>query len=108
VSDYRFFRDLRTEVTIPDQGILSRTLYSDDRLSVTIFGFDTGQELSEHTSTKAAVVEVIEGRARVVLGQDEHEAGPGSWIHMPAGLRHAIEARTPVIMLLTLLRDGAG
>lgn len=108
MSDYRFFRDLRTEVTIPDQGILSRTLYSDDRLSVTIFGFDTGQELSEHTSTKAAVIEVIEGRARVVLGQDEHEAGPGSWIHMPAGLRHAIEARTPVIMLLTLLRDGAG
>ncbi len=108
MTDYRFVRDLRAEVTIPDQGILSRTLHSDERLSVTIFGLDTGQELSEHTSTKAAVIEIIEGRARVLLGQDEHEAGPGSWIHMPAGLRHAIEARTPVIMLLTLLRDGAG
>ncbi len=108
MTDYQLFHDLRAEVTIPDHGILSRTIYSDDRLAVTIFGFDAGQELSEHTSTKAAIIEILEGEARILLGQDDHAAGPGTWIHMPAGLRHAIEARTPVVMLLILLKDDAG
>jgi len=108
VTDYTFLRDLAREVTVPENGILSRTIYSDDRIGVTIFGFDAGQELSEHTSTKAAIIEILQGEAEILLGDARHEAGPGTWIHMPAGLHHTIEARTPVVMLLTLMKDSAG
>ena len=105
MAEYGFVADLRGEVTIPQDGILSRTIHSDDRVTVTIFGFDAGQELSEHTSTKAAIIEIVQGEAEILLGNDRHEAGPGAWISMPPGLRHAIRARTPVVLLLLLLSD---
>jgi quercetin dioxygenase-like cupin family protein len=104
-APYAFLADLRAEVEIPKDGILSRTVFSDSRLKVVLFGFDAGQELSEHTAAMPAVIHVLEGEAEVLLGDDRREAGPGTWIHMPAGLRHALTARTPVVMLLLLLRD---
>ena len=108
MTDYAFLGDIRTEVTIPKDGILSRTVHSDDRITVTIFGFDAGQELTEHTSTKAAIIEIVEGEADLVLGGDAREARAGTWIAMPPGLPHAVRARTPVVMLLTLFRDLPG
>lgn len=104
MPDYSFLADLRREVDIPKDGILSRTLYSDERLKAVLFGFDAGQELSEHTAATPAVIHVLEGEAEILLGEDRRDAGPGTWIHMAAGLRHAVRARTPVVMLLVLLR----
>jgi len=104
VADYTFLPDLRAEVTIPKDGILSRTIHSDDRLTATAFGFDAGQELTEHTSAHPALIEIVEGRAEILLAGDRHEAGPGAWISMPAGTAHAIRATTPLVMLLVLLR----
>ena len=46
----------------------------------------------------------FQGKATVTLGDDRHEAKPGTWVHMPAGLRHSIQAKTPVVMLLLLLK----
>lgn len=107
MPDYSFLADLRREVDIPKDGILSRTLFTDERLKAVLFGFDAGQELSEHTAATPAVIHVLEGEAEISLGEDRHDAGPGTWIHMPAGLRHAVRARTPVVMLLLLLRSEA-
>jgi quercetin dioxygenase-like cupin family protein len=104
VAAYAYIRDLRGEVTIPAGGILSRTVHEDDRLSLVVFAFDTGQELSEHTSTKAAVIEILDGTASVVLDGEAEDVGPGAWIAMPPGMRHAIRATTPLVMVLTLLR----
>ena len=50
MTDYTLIRNLAGEVTIPDNGILSRTLFADDELKAVIFGFDVGQELSEHAA----------------------------------------------------------
>jgi quercetin dioxygenase-like cupin family protein len=100
--------DLRAEVGIPSDGILSRTLFESDRAKVVLFGFDAGQELSEHTAAMPAIVEIIDGTAEVLLGESRHQLGPGAWVHMPAGLRHAIRATTPLRMLLVLLRDPVG
>jgi len=108
MADYMLIRHLAGEVTVPENGILSRTLYSDDRIKVVVFGLDVGQELSEHTAAMPAIIEILDGEAEGVLGDDRHVAGPGTWIHMTAGLHHAIQARTPVVMLLTLLRKGSG
>ncbi|HWT83590.1 MAG TPA: cupin domain-containing protein [Candidatus Methylomirabilis sp.] len=48
---------------------------------------------------------VIRGEATLTLGDDTIEAQAGAWFHMPAGLRHAVKARTPVVMLLLLLKS---
>jgi len=92
---------------IPEIGadsIISRTMYSDERLKVVLFGFAAGQELSEHTSAYPAVLHFLSGEAAVTLGDESKAAGPGTWIHMPPHLPHSVNARTPVVMLLMMLK----
>ena len=98
------FSDLAKEVQPPDKGILSRTLYSDDRLKAVLFGFAQGEELSEHTASMPAVLHFLQGEARLTLADDTVEAKPGTWVHMARGLGHSIQAQTPVVMLLLLLK----
>ena len=69
-----------------------------------VFGFGQGQELSEHTAEKPAMLFFVKGEARVGLGDDLQEAQAGTWVHMSANLKHSIMARTPVVMLLALLK----
>src|SRR5215470_18719838 len=104
MSDYTVFLDLAKEVQPPDKGILTRTLYNDDRLKAVAFGFAQGEELSEHTASMPAVLHFLQGEARLTLGDDTLDAKPGTWVHMPKGLRHSIKAKTPVVMLLLLLK----
>jgi quercetin dioxygenase-like cupin family protein len=80
------------------------TLYQDDRNKAVIFGFGQGQELSEHTAAKPAMLFFAKGEATVGLGDDIQEARAGTWVHMPANLKHSIKAKTPVVMLLVLLK----
>jgi quercetin dioxygenase-like cupin family protein len=101
---YTHFSDLAKEVQPPDKGILSRTLFSDDRLKAVLFGFAQGEELSEHTASVPAVLHFLQGEAAMTLGDDRHEAKPGTWVHMPKGLKHSVQAKTPVVMLLLLLK----
>ncbi len=108
MADYTILSDLRREVDVPRDGILSRTVFSSDRVKAVMFGFDTGQELSEHTAAMPAVIEILEGEADLLLGEDRHQATPGTWIHMAAGTHHAIRATSPLTMLLLLLRDPSG
>jgi quercetin dioxygenase-like cupin family protein len=103
-TTYTHFSDLEKEAQPPDKGILSRTLYNDDRLKVVLFGFAQGEELSEHTASMPAVLHFLQGEAKLTLGDDTVEARPGTWVHMPAGLRHGIQAKTPVAMLLLLVK----
>ncbi len=101
---YTHFSDLANEVQPPDKGILSRTLFNDDRLKAVAFGFAQGEELSEHTASMPAVLPFPRGEASLTLGDDTLEARPGTWVHMAKGLRHSIQAKTPVVMLLLLLK----
>lgn len=107
MASHGYVADLRGEVEIPKGGILSRTLHEDERLSLTIFAFDAGQELTEHTSTRPAIIEILEGEAEIDLDDETHEARAGAWVAMPAGMRHAIRATSPMVMILTLLRPPA-
>ncbi|MET9061487.1 cupin domain-containing protein [Streptomyces antibioticus] len=99
--------DLAAELTVPEDGTLSRVLYRDDRLRVVGFAFATGQELTEHTSALPVVIQVVRGRLDLVLGEEKTEAVPGSWIRLPARLPHSVRAVEPSVMLLTML-PGAG
>ncbi|HUY31941.1 MAG TPA: cupin domain-containing protein [Pirellulales bacterium] len=101
---YTHIADLAKTIEPPADGTLSRTLFDDERVKVVVFGFSAGQELSEHTSSKPAILHVLSGNARLTLGADAVAAGPGAWTWMPAGLPHSVKAETPVVMLLTLLK----
>ena len=72
------------ELPAPAEGILSRTLYGDDRLKVVGFGFAAGEELSEHTAQTPAVMHFVSGEASLTLGDDQQEAVAGPWVYMPA------------------------
>jgi len=100
---YTVVQNLLKEVEIPQDGTLSRTIYRDDFVKVVLFGFAGGQELSQHTASVPAIIEVLQGDARVTLDGEEKEFSAGSWVHMEANLPHAIYARTDVVMLLTML-----
>jgi quercetin dioxygenase-like cupin family protein len=102
---YRLINDLAHQIEPPADGTLSRTIHQDDRLKAVLFGFSAGQELSEHTSSTPAIMHFLSGEAKVGLGEDTVTAVGGTWIHMPAMLPHSIRAKTPVTMLLLLLRQ---
>src|SRR5262245_44021013 len=104
MTTYTHIDDLAQQVQPPEKGILSRTLFSDDRFKAVAFGFGRGEELSEHTASMPAVLHFLQGEATVSLGEDTVAAKSGTWVHMPAGLKHAIAAKTPVVMLLVLLK----
>ena len=101
---YTHILDLAITAEPPAEGILSRPVYQDDHIKAVAFGFSQGQELSEHTAARPAMLYFVNGQATVGLGEDIQEAQPGTWVHMPAGLKHSIKAITPVVMLLVLLK----
>ncbi len=101
---YTLIPDLQLLVTeaTPDS-IISRTFYKDDHMRAILFRFDTGQELSEHTSAHTAVLHILSGNARVGVGIDTHELSEGAWLHMAPRLKHSVYAKTPVVMLLVMV-----
>lgn len=104
MTAYTHFLDLAKEAEPPADGIMSRTVFQDDKIKAVVFGFGRGQELSEHTAAKPAMLFFVKGEASVGLGDDTQQAQAGTWIHMPAGLKHSIEAKSPVVMLLVLMK----
>ena len=107
IIPYTLFGDLAKQVEPPVDGTLSKTIFQDDGLKVVLFGFAAGQELSEHTASTPAILHFLNGESDVTLGTDKVTANAGTWIHMPARLSHSIRTKTPVVMLLLLLKTAA-
>jgi len=104
-SEYELFPALTSLFSeIPQDSIVSRTFYEDERQKYILFGFAQGQELSEHTASQPAVLHFLQGSANLLLGTDEHKANPGTWIRMDANLSHSVKAETEVLMLLILYK----
>jgi quercetin dioxygenase-like cupin family protein len=103
---YKLVAGLEQSIETPQDGTLSRTLFQDERLKAVLFSFSAGQELSEHTASTPAIMHFLTGEADVTLGPDQVTATAGTWIHMPAQLAHSIRTRTPVVMLLSLIKGG--
>lgn len=100
---YTAVRDIVTSVEIQEGSVVSKVIHRDKGLNVTVFGFDTGQELTEHQAPRAAVVQVISGRLRFAVGGAELDGGPGFWLHMAPNTLHSLVATEPTVMLLTLV-----
>jgi quercetin dioxygenase-like cupin family protein len=105
-DSFTTYTDLAAEVQIQEGGTISKTIYQDSNLKVVLFGFDAGQELSEHTAAVPAVLQFIEGDAKVTLGEKTIDATPGTFVHMIANLPHSITANRPTKMLLLLLKGA--
>jgi len=97
--------DLHSLITPTVQGIASRILAKTTGGSVTLFAFDAGQGLTEHTSPFEALVLVLDGVLRLTIGGTTVSATPGTIVRMPAGVPHGVEASEPARMLLLMLRE---
>jgi len=97
------FRDLAAEASIPARGIHSQTVSNENGVELVLFAFAPGEQLSEHTSARPAIIHILSGEADLTTGDDAHRAGPGTWIRMPAGTRHSVVATTGLVMALYLL-----
>lgn len=92
-------------ITPAPSSITSRILAKTSGGNVTLFAFDAGQGLSEHTAPFDALVMVLDGQLKLTIGGTEMTAGAGSVVRMPANIPHALDALEPARMLLTMLRE---
>jgi len=99
---------LESLVTPTEQGIASRVLAKTTGGNVTLFAFDLGQGLTEHTSPFDALVLVLEGALTLTIGGKPVRATPGTIVRMPADVPHGLDALEPARMLLIMLRDPSG
>jgi len=87
-----------------DDSIVSKTIIDKGVGNITLFAFDKGQKLSEHTSPFDAVIQVIEGAAVLTIAGEQMNANQGEIIIMPADVPHAVAAGERFKMLLTMIR----
>jgi quercetin dioxygenase-like cupin family protein len=85
--------------------IVSRIVVKRDAGTVTLFAFDAGQELSEHTAPYDALVQVMDGEAAITVAGRPYRVGTGEMILMPAHQPHALKAVSRFKMLLTMIRS---
>lgn len=88
-----------------EAAIVSRTLVKTNGGTVTLFAFDAGQALSEHTAPFNAVVQVLEGQMELTIGGQVVVAQAGQTVLMPASVPHAVHAFQRAKMLLTMVRE---
>jgi quercetin dioxygenase-like cupin family protein len=96
---------LQSLISPTDQGIASRILAKTIGGNLTLFAFDAGQGLTEHTSPFDAIVMVLEGVLTLTIGGTPVCATPGTIVRMPADVPHAVDAPEPARMLLIMFKD---
>ena len=97
---------LAEETKYAANGIVSRTLLRTPTSRTVLFGFAEGQELTEHTSTQHAVIQILSGECEFSIAGDPQNLGAGNFLYLPPGMPHAVKATTQFSMLLTLTRPA--
>ena len=93
---------LPAETQFAPNGIVSRTLLRTGNSRVVLFGFAEGQELTEHTSTQHATVQILSGECEFSLSGSPRRLRAGDLLYLPPNLPHAVRATQQFSMLLTL------
>jgi quercetin dioxygenase-like cupin family protein len=86
------------------ESIVSKTILDTSAGTITLFAFDKGQKLSEHTAPYNAVVQVLDGSAKLTIGGEDVKVSAGEIIIMLANIPHAVTAEEKFKMLLTMIR----
>jgi quercetin dioxygenase-like cupin family protein len=92
-------------VSYQEGTVVSRTLVRHPTGNVTVFAFDAGQGLTEHTAAFDALVHILEGKAEITISDRPYRVEAGEAILLPANQPHALAALTPFKMLLTMIRS---
>jgi quercetin dioxygenase-like cupin family protein len=92
-------------VNYQDGAVVSREILKKPTGTVTLFAFDEGQGLSEHTAPFDALAQVVEGEAEIIISGQPHRVLGGEMILMPAGQPHALKATHRFKMILTMIRS---
>ena len=96
--------NLNSDVAYADGSIVSKILLKKDTGNITLFAFDSGQGLSEHTAPFDAVVHILDGKAEITIGGKSNEVMAGEMLIMPANVPHALHAPERFKMLLVMIR----
>lgn len=88
--------------------VVSKMLIKKETGNLTLFAFDKGQSLSEHTAPFDAAVLILDGTAEIVIGGKSYFLEKGEFVVMPAGIPHAVKAKEKFKMLLTMIKEKAG
>ncbi|MEI6696067.1 MAG: cupin domain-containing protein [Bacteroidota bacterium] len=94
------------EVNYSENGIVSKRILEKKTGNVSLFAFDKGQSLSEHTAPFDAMVQVLEGKAEIVINKLPFVLETGESIIMPANITHAVNAVEQFKMLLTMIKES--
>lgn len=92
------------KVPYAEGSVVSKIIIRNERGNVTLFAFDKGEFLSEHTAPYDAIVQVLDGIGEVIIDGKSHELNLGESIIMPANIRHAVVATERFKMLLTMIK----
>lgn len=92
------------KVAYAEGSVVSKIIIRNERGNVTLFAFDKGEFLSEHTAPYDAIAQVLEGKGEVVIDGKSFELNVGDSIIMPANVRHAVNATEQFKMLLTMIK----
>lgn len=98
--------DLAAMIDYQEGAVVSRILQQDEVGTLTVFSFDQGQGLSEHTSPFNAYVQILDGQAEITIGGKRVPVRTGQLILMPGGVPHQLDAVKRFKMLLTLFRTS--
>ena len=85
--------------------VVSKTLIKKEIGNITLFAFDQGQGLSEHTAPFDAVVQILDGEADITIGGQPQVVSAGQMLIMPANISHALQAKVRFKMLLIMIRS---
>ena len=105
-SDSERIVSLADETRYAPNGIVSRTVLRTANSRVVLFGFAEGQELTEHTSTQHAVIQMLSGECEFSLAGKANNLKAGDLLYMPPNLPHAVRATKQFSMLLTLSKPS--
>jgi quercetin dioxygenase-like cupin family protein len=97
--------NLNELIDFQKDSVVSRTLLDKEAGTVTLFAFDEGQGLSEHTTPFDAIVNIIEGEASVIISGETFQLKKGEMIIMPANEPHALKAIDKFKMILIMIRS---
>lgn len=96
--------DPKEDLRIQEAGIVSRVILQNQNGGFTLFAFDEGQELSEHTTPFHALATVLDGKIQFLIGGQPFDAEAGSCVLMPAYIPHSLRALRRSTMLLAMVR----
>jgi quercetin dioxygenase-like cupin family protein len=97
--------NFKDKIEYSDNGIVSKKIIQKNAGNITLFSFDRGQELSEHSAPYNALVQVLDGEAEIIINKESFLVSSGKSIIMPANIPHAVKASKKFIMLLTMIKE---